>query len=1040
VALFDELDADALNARDRCDLGVALVGVGRHGEARSQLQRARADDSLTPEATRHLARLVLADGDAERAERLVYETLQISPTDPDAYLVLGEARASLGKADAGVACVEAAYFFLQQNRPQAVHEALDAAERLIGTQPAHLGLRGEAFRLQGRHAEAIDSFDRLLVTDPENAWVRARRSASLAALGLHREAQADAARAAEVAGPDDVAVSLLAGDAALGSGDGPRALAYAEDAFQADPRHPGSYVLRARAELATGSPEHALEFVQAGLALAPHDLGLLRLKARAERRLGDDTAALGSLRALCDSTRSTAEDHHGLARLLHSLGDRGAAIEVVAAALTRWPESADLLVLHGTLLLEGRRLEDAARVFANAADRYPDNPEVLLGLARTAYERGSVDEAARAAAAAARARPEWAEPWALTARIEAADDPVTSAESARKTLALDPDQPDALLIVARRHLRDGDPTAAERVAKRALAAGATDPELTLVRAQALRQRDREAKALRLLVDLPKQVEHDPRLLASWLQTRGELQMSARHWAEAESDLRRVLALQESDPDREVDPGVWFALAEVARVSGDVREAERLARKTLELQPDHVRAHGTLGAALLARGRPEDGEAVLRAAVRLDPAYAFGVGLLAQHLAARNPPEARELMDRALAAAPEDRRLRMERARLEALVGDWGQSLALWEELTASSADVEALVGRSEALRMLGRTHAAVHCAEQAVALDEDDAAAVRALAFALVDDGAVEQAIDVLADAHLRNPDDGHTLADLGFAYRQADRAADALQALDQACLRSPRDPWPLSQLGSLLGDLAHYDAAATVLRRAIQANAEDPSLWGQLGWALLNGDRAHLGEAEAAYRRAVDLDPDDPWSLAGLANALHSQGDSASRSAYERAHTRALDLRPEQPELVSLIAWCQFRLGDPVGAAVLFQEAQAREPRAGSELLDLALTLLCAGRDSRAEHAYRNAVNQIAGRVPGLDGRDPLRQRGLLTVGLLDLEQAFLDDAALGERPASSRIASLLREQLAELPEVPEVRAASPSPATAARTEDLTA
>jgi tetratricopeptide (TPR) repeat protein len=1020
VGLFAELDDAVLSSRDRCDYGVALAGVGRDAEARAHLERARADESMTPEATRHLARLVLADGDAVRAENLVHEALQISPTDPDSYVVLAEARARQGQPDAGTTFVDAAYLFLQQNRPQAAHEALNAAERHLGEEREHLGLRGEAFRLQGRHAEAIDTFERLLATDPENPWVRARRAASLAALGRHDEAQSDAARAVAAAGRDDVLVLLFAASAALASGDGPRALAYSEDALRADPRHPGSYLLRAKAELAAGSTESALQFIQAGQTLAPHDLDLIRLKADVERRLGEDTAALGTLRALCDSAGSMPEDHGALAQVLNKLGNRGDAMAVVSTALERWPESADLLVLQGTLLLEDRQPEDSVRVLTDAASLYPDHPDVLLGLARGEYEQGRLTQASEAAAAAASARPEWAEAWAMTARIEASQDPATSYESARRTLDLDPNQPDALLILARQHVLDGDAAAAERIVRQARSTGATDPEFTLIRAQALQLRERDAKALRLLIDVPEQVEDDPRLLASWLRTRGQLHRTLRHWTEAEKDLRRVLALQADDPE------VLFLLADVARLSGDVEEAARLGRRTLALDPGHVLAHGTLGAALLALDETEEGRQTLRDALDLDPTYAFGLDTLVQNIASREPDEARALVRRAQAASPGDRELQLVEARLEARLGNFRESLVLWDAIVDARPDVEALVGRSEALRKLGRIREAVQDAEQAVALEDDKAEASRALAFALIDDDDLDHAIEVLTEARDRNPNDTGTLAVLGYAYARADRADDALGVLDLACTRSPQDPEPLSQLAWLLTDLADYHGAATLFNRATTADAQDAFLWSGLGWSLMNDDHARLPEAEAAYRRAVQLDPYDPWLVSGVANVLHSRRDPQSWSHYEQARSMAEELQSENREMVSLIAWCRFRLGDPAGAAVLFQEAQAREPRPGSELFDLALTLLCAGRDRRAEQTYRNAANRLAGRVPGLAGRDPLMRRGLLTIAMIDLRQAFLDYAELEQRPTSERIVALLGEELASLPEVPRVQALS--------------
>lgn len=70
--------------------------------------------------------------------------------------------------------------------------------------------------------------------------------------------------------------------------------------------------------------------------------------------------------------------------------------------------------------------------------------------------------------------------------------------------------------------------------------------------------------------------------------------------------------------------------------------------------------------------------------------------------------------------------------------------------------------------------------------------------------------------------------------------------------------------------------------------------------------------------------------------------------------------------------------------------------------MFDLARTLLCAGQDKRSAQRYDKAINLLAGRVSRLQGRHPLLRRGLITVALAGLRQAFIYHTELDQRPAS--------------------------------------
>lgn len=96
---------------------------------------------------------------------------------------------------------------------------------------------------------------------------------------------------------------------------------------------------------------------------------------------------------------------------------------------------------------------------------------------------------------------------------------------------------------------------------------------------------------------------------------------------------------------------WHHLGMFAHGQGNHDAAAALLRRAVELDPFAAEGHASLGAVLLALGKPADAEAVLSAAVALKPGLAPAWVTLAAAYGVGRPAEAEAACRRALAAEP-----------------------------------------------------------------------------------------------------------------------------------------------------------------------------------------------------------------------------------------------------------------------------------------------------------------------------------------------------------------------------------------------------
>lgn len=132
-------------------------------------------------------------------------------------------------------------------------------------------------------------------------------------------------------------------------------------------------------------------------------------------------------------------DERDRAYALHQAGDLAAADAAYRSARATHPGDIELAHFHAVLLMQGRRIAEAADGFADVLARAPGRPESLLALALCCRDLGDPRRGLPAAEAAVRQLPRDPMAWMLLGCLQALrGDPVAAETACRRAVALAP--------------------------------------------------------------------------------------------------------------------------------------------------------------------------------------------------------------------------------------------------------------------------------------------------------------------------------------------------------------------------------------------------------------------------------------------------------------------------------------------------------------------------------------------------------------------------------------------------------------------------
>lgn len=541
---------DPSNAWARAARARLLQGLGEHAAALADLD---AVLEIEPELPAHHYRRGLSLAALSRLQEAIASfdsALRLEPDVAQAWFERGRAYEALGHAEIALRNYERVLRLdprsetalsrraLLLQRAGRGEQAIAAYGALLGAYPgATFGFNNRAGLLigQGRNEEALGDLDRALALQPADANTRRNRAQLLLTLGRNEAALRDLDHAGP--GRDQAAWHAMRGDALL----------------------------------ALGKPKPALKAYRAALALRPDDLQTLFGSGLAEELRGDRQAALGAYGAV----RALDPEHAGAAERLEDL------LPALGRSVEIWPmRLADLLRGAGAKIAGARdglrqayqALRPQARTVAAAAP----NPLAELD-AQLALDGLDVPRLIR------RAGFGFAQPQRAA---QVRGDLATA-------LLIEPGNPQALILRARLHLRDGAFADAQVDAEAALLRAPRSVEALFQRARALEARGQGPAALKAYDEVVAVAPDN----AAALLNRGLLLQRARHYPRALADFDAAVAANRSDADG------WAARAALRAVIGDNESAVADYREALALAPHRLDAALGLTQALVGARQP-----------------------------------------------------------------------------------------------------------------------------------------------------------------------------------------------------------------------------------------------------------------------------------------------------------------------------------------------------------------------------------------------------------------------------------------------------
>jgi len=419
------------------------------------------------------------------------------------------------------------------------------------------------------------------------------------------------------------------------------------------------------------------------------------------------------------------------------------------------------------------------------------------------------------------------------------------------------------------------------------------------------------------------------------------------------------------------PTALLAAARVAQKSGDVEEAENMAKaalhaanKSAELSQFESAAWlRQLGELFLEIALPLEARQAAQLAMESSPNDAEGAAFLNQVLNITGDfAEALQAAHLAAALAPQRGDLHRLLAKSLQANGEPREALTEWQTLLKSEqvADIEDLLSCAEAALICGETQTCIQVCQRALAEQVTNGAAHALIGKALLAQGEDSSALEHLRRATELAP--AHLEAWLALAQQQRVNGALA-EALD-SLLTAQQFALPSAVLQSMLGEiylsLSRHEEALTAFKRAAELSAgqADKELAARIAlqFSALLDELGQRDEARRILTQAHQRYPTHGEIAVEYAKLLLASGEPKPALA---ALNIALAADPENIEVLVDAARAQLAIGeDPAEVERMLKKVTGRKDAPLEAQALFAESLAAQGKHVEAEIEFEASLD----------------------------------------------------------------------------------
>lgn len=741
-------------------------------------------------------------------------------------------------------------------------------------------------------------------------------------------------------------------------------------ALESDPQHVPALLLQARLAASKQDFAGALKLLENITTRSPEEVEAWVFKAELlQGPLQDKPAALAAFRQAVKLRNDVMGAHQAIVALLvedRQVDAARAHVEALKASLPDQP---------GTRLLQAQMAylaQDytAAREIATPLLQLAPNNAVLLQLAGAAeFRLGALAQAENLLAQALKIKPGMPLATQLLARIHLrGGQPDKALELLQPELASAQPRAESLMQAGEAYLQAGDAQRAEALFKRAAQAQPGNTRAQTAVALTQIGKGQTAAGMAALESLSASDEGgtaDLALIASHLRSRNLPKALSAIDALAKKqpqnplapNLRGRLLVAQGNPaaarksfeEAVALDGSYFP-AVVSLTALDMSENKAAAaRQRLEAlvqkDPGHHRALMALAAVNGSTGSsPAEVAGLIERAVRAKPTeLAPRLQLVDHHLSSGNPKAALAAAQEANTAQPNQRELVHALGRAQLASQDWQQALTTYNRLGSLQPNSPAVpMGLAEAQLGLKAYEAAEREFKRALALAPNLVQAQRGLIELYASEGNYNDALAIAREVQKQRPDTALGLHLEGDIEVQR-RGWDAALAAYGNALRKTNAAESAIKIHNTLLRAERTEQAETFAVQRQKEQPRDAAFRFYLGDLALS--RSNWAAAETRYREVLRVQPENALALNNVAWLLVKQGKPGALPLAEKA----TQLLPSQPPLLDTLALALAADKQVDKALALHRQTLLRAPESPTLRLTMARLLLQSGDKVRA-------------------------------------------------------------------------------------------